>query len=60
MGVITNLILITGNIKLGQAEQKRICSVGSANLTNISYSIFDQSLNLLIHGDVLLKEENSN
>ena len=43
MGIITNLILITGNIKLVQAEQKRICSVSSVNLTDISYSIFDQS-----------------
>ncbi|MCY4154764.1 MAG: hypothetical protein OXE97_07790 [Gammaproteobacteria bacterium] len=44
MGVMTSLILITGNTKPVRAEQKRICSVSSADLTNISYSIFDQSI----------------
>lgn len=44
VGLTTNLILMTGNINLVQAEQERICTVTSTDLSKISYDVFDQGL----------------
>jgi len=35
---------MTGNVKLLQAEQERICSVTSADLSKLTYNVFDQGL----------------
>lgn len=45
MGLTTNLILIVSSIKLAQSGEKHICSATFDNLSNITYSVFDQSLN---------------
>ena len=38
------LILTSGDIKLAQAEQERICTVASADLSKLSFDVFDQDL----------------
>ena len=44
VSLATSLILLSGNIKSEQAEQERICTVTSADLSNIEFSVFDQGL----------------
>ena len=44
VSLATSLILLTGNIKSEQAGQERICTVTSADLSNIEFSVFDQGL----------------
>ena len=44
VSLATSLILLSGNIKSEQAEQERICTVTSADLSKLTFSIFDQGL----------------
>ena len=44
VSLTAGLILMTSNVKLLQAEQERICSVTSADLSKLTYNVFDQGL----------------
>ncbi len=43
MGLATSLILLTVNVK-SQAEQERECTVTSADLSKLTFDVFDQGL----------------
>ena len=43
-GLIINLVLFTGNIKSEQAQQERACTVASADLSKLTFEVFDQGL----------------
>lgn len=43
VGLATSLILMTVNVK-SQAEQDRVCTVTSADLSKLTFGVFDQSL----------------
>ena len=38
------IILTSGDIKHARAEQERICTVASADLSKLSFDVFDQNL----------------
>ena len=42
VGLATSLILLSANVKHTRAEQQRSCTVTSADLSRISYDVFDQ------------------
>lgn len=44
VGLVTSLILLSANVKHTKAKQQRACTVTSADLSKISYDVFDQGL----------------
>ena len=44
VGLIINLVLFTGNIKSEQTQQERDCTVESADLSRLTFEVFDQGL----------------
>lgn len=44
VGLITSLILMTVNVKQARAEQDRVCTVTSADLSKVTFDVFDQGL----------------
>ncbi len=43
-GLIIYLVLFTGNIKSEQAQQERVCTVASADLSKLTFEVFDQGI----------------
>ena len=43
-GLIIHLILFTSNIKSEQSQQERVCTVASADLSKLTFEVFDQGL----------------
>ena len=44
MALATSLILLTVIVKQVQAEQDRVCTVASADLSKLTFEVFDQRL----------------
>ena len=64
VGLITSLILMTVNVKQARAEQDRVCTVTSADLSKVTFDVFDQGLDsplswrcLIYQGEIKQAEE---